>query len=173
MDAVALQPSFYKQSVIGSDNVPGDEVGLDMELLIIPSLPLSQCHFCFLDIHEVVEGCHLHHVEIGWTYLEGELDLTVGGKEVTLVQHIQVRFSYQNLEVPTCCVCSPGDKAEVDGPGYVHLASFVLGVVVTTLPSTLEPTMERADLANCFNMGSAAFTKLMKRLCLRWRLIPP
>ena len=44
---------------------------------LVLDLHLPQCHFCFLDVHEVVEGCHLHHLEIGWTSLEGELDFTV------------------------------------------------------------------------------------------------
>ena len=55
----------------------------------------------------------------------------------TLVQHIQMRFSYQNLEGPVCCVLSPGNETEVPDPGYIHMASCVLGVVVTTLQATV------------------------------------
>ena len=70
----------------------------------VPELHLPQCHFCFLDVHKVVEGSLLHHVDIGWTSLEGKLDLTVRRKEFTLLQHIQVRFSYQSLEgLPAAC----------------------------------------------------------------------
>ena len=53
------------------------------------------------------------------------------------MQHIQVRFSYQSLELPACCVRSPGDETEVGGHGYVHMAGCVLGVVVTTLQATV------------------------------------
>ena len=53
VDAVGLQPCFYKQSVIGSDDVPGGEVGLDMELLII-ELKYNISHVVALEIVRVL-----------------------------------------------------------------------------------------------------------------------
>ena len=36
---------------------------------LVPDLHLPQCHFYFLDVHEVVEGCCLHHVEFFFFFL--------------------------------------------------------------------------------------------------------
>lgn len=53
VDAVGLQPCFYKQSFIGSDDVPGCEVGLDMELLIV-ELNYNISHVVVVEIVRVL-----------------------------------------------------------------------------------------------------------------------
>ena len=73
---------------------------------------MHQCHFCFPDVDQIGFVCPLHHVETGWASLESELDLAVQWKEFALVEHVQVRFSYQRLDgvVVSCnalCLSSP------------------------------------------------------------------